>query len=135
MAQLPSSENSLLVRTDFDDDAAWLRLRAAVEGAGGFAADVEPVDDPAWDGADWTEVQDAALAQAMHADVLFIADTDALAADYPIQAVDLTGEDRAPFRCLAAVLWTVDANLNSASTDWEEFVEAADSDGVFSGLD
>jgi hypothetical protein len=137
MASLPSSDNSLLVRTDFEDDAAWLELRAEVEepGSEGFAANVEAVSDPVWAGATWRRLRDAVMAEPPHAEVLFVADTAALGADYPIQVVDLSGDNRAPFRCLASQLWGVDANLNLADMDWEEFTDACDPEGVFRGFD
>jgi hypothetical protein len=127
----------LLVRTDFDDDDAWLELRAAVEepNADGFMANLEPVDDRAWRGADWTALRDAATAAGQHAEVLFVVDSPALGPGYPVQVVDLADEARPPFRCLASQLWAVDNNLNLANMDWDEFADALDQDGVFCGFD
>ncbi|MDR3106733.1 MAG: hypothetical protein LBU05_00830 [Bifidobacteriaceae bacterium] len=137
MAELPSSHNSLLVRTDFEDDAAWLELRAEVEepGVEGFAANLEAVNDPAWESAHWSDLRDAVLTETPHAEVLFVVDTDALRPDYPVQVVDLSGDGRDPFRCVASDLWSVDANLNLANMDWEEFTDACDREGVFRGFD
>ncbi|MDR1186692.1 MAG: hypothetical protein LBK95_04450 [Bifidobacteriaceae bacterium] len=137
MAGLPPSEDSLLIRTDFEDDSAWLELRAEVEeeNADGFAAYVEAVDDRAWAGVPWTELQRAVMAEAPHAEVLFAADSQAFTSDYPIQVVDLSGDGREPFRCAARELWGVDNNLNLANMDWDEFADAVGPDGVFHGFE
>lgn len=137
MLNLPSSESSLLVRTDFTDDAAWQRVRSAAlaESADGFRAYVTVIDERAYDGAAWDDVRQAAMAGGQHAAVLFIADHSALGKDHPIQVLDLSRESRAPFRCIARELWSVDNNLNIANMDWEEFADNTDGDGIFRGFD
>jgi hypothetical protein len=69
-----------------------------------------------------------------HAAVLFIVDRAATEGDFPILVVDLSPEDRSPFRCIAREIWGVDNNLNLANMDWEEFAANADSDGVHRGF-
>jgi hypothetical protein len=137
MLSLPSSESSLLVRTDFSDDAAWQRVRSAAlaESIDGVRAYVTVIDEPAYDGASWEDVHQAAMAGGEHAAVLFIADHSARGEDHPIQVLDLSRESRAPFRCIARELWSVDNNLNIANMGWEEFADNTDADGVFRGFD
>jgi hypothetical protein len=62
MLSLPSSESSLLVRTDFTDDAAWQRVRSAAlaESVDGFRAYVRVIDEHANDDASWEDVRQAA---------------------------------------------------------------------------
>ncbi len=52
MGRLPKSDNSLLLRTDFSDDAAWAVLCAAaqVPSEEGFQARLDCVSDPAFPG-------------------------------------------------------------------------------------
>src|SRR5881397_1709038 len=80
MLNLPSSESSLLVRTDFTDDAAWQRVRSAAlaESVDGFRACVTVIDERAYDGASWEDLRQAAIAGGEDAAVLFIADHSAL---------------------------------------------------------
>lgn len=132
---LPSSDDSLLVRTDFKDDDAWERARSAAlaENEDGFRAYVSIVDDRAWDGADWETLHAAAVAGEKHASVLFVVDQVALADDHAILVVDLE-ERRPPFRCIASRLWSVDNNLNISNMDWEEFAESTDSANVYRGF-
>ncbi len=100
MASLPATDDSLLVRTDFGDQSAWVRTResalAPIED--GFRAYVAVVD------------------------------------EHPIHVVDLSGEQRPPFRCAAAALWSVDNHLNLANLDGEESASAVSDDGVHRGF-
>lgn len=117
---------------------AWDRLasEAQRENADGFRAYVEPVNDPAFDGAPWQVVKAAVPANAAAAVVLFIADAEACGSpDNPVLVVDLDPEGRSPFRCIASELWSVDNNRNLANMDWEEFAGAVDESGVFRGFD
>ncbi len=136
MPSLPETNGSLFVRTDFADDSAWGALVRAVsqENEDGFRAYVEFVNDPEFRDADQHSLK--AGLQAIHSDaaVLFVADSPALIQpEFPILVVDIL-EDRQSFRCLARELWSVDNNLNIHNMDWEEFLDATDSYGVFRGF-
>ena len=52
MKPLPRTENSLMLRTHFSDDAAWRALCAAIEepSEDGFKAVVDCISDPAYAG-------------------------------------------------------------------------------------
>jgi uncharacterized protein DUF6924 len=138
MANLPVSVRSLLVRTDFTNDETWQQVsyEAQAENSDGFRAYVQPVSDPAFDGATWQMVKASVPAEPRDASVLFIADTATLAEpDHPILVVDVRGgSDRAPFRCIAAQLWGIENNLNIANMNWEEFADAVDANGIFRGF-
>ena len=135
MPILPSTENSLLVRTSFADATAWADALSVVmtENEDGFRAYVDVVDDSAWDGVSWEQVRQAALKANDEVSVLFIVDRAALEPGYPIQVIDLD-DARQPFRCIARELWGVENNLNISNMDWEEFAEITDDDGVFRGF-
>jgi hypothetical protein len=133
---LPTSESSLLVRTDFTDDSAWRHLSAQAthENVDGFRAYVEVVDDPAFDEQTWQAVRSAVPRHDSMAAVLFVADHTALSStDRPILVVSLA-DDVEPFRCIPSELWGVDNNLNLANMDWDDFSDATDEDGVFRGF-
>ena len=55
MPILPNTESSLLVRTSFADEEAWLDALSVVltETEDGFKAYVEVVGDKSWENADW----------------------------------------------------------------------------------
>jgi hypothetical protein len=138
MPMLPRSGCSLLVRTDFTSDEAWRQVSGAAlaEYEGGFRAYIEPVSDPAFDGAAWQAVKAAVPANDAGASVLFIADSMALTLpDRPILVVDLLDSSgRPPFRCVPPELWGVENNLNIANMGWEDLANAVDEDGVFRGF-
>lgn len=136
MPTLPVSSESLLVRTDLTDTAAWHRLCDEVERGNddGFRAYVVPVSDPAFGGATWRAVRAAVADPAHRAAVLFIADGITFTSpDRLIQVVDLW-DGREPFRCVPAYLWSVENNLNAGNMDWAEFARAVDDGGVFRGF-
>ena len=136
MTALPSTEASLLVRTDFTDGAAWEETKAAglAENEEGFRAYVHVVDDATLTDATWQDLRNATLALDHRASVLFVADHAALAGDHPIQVVDLSHDSRPPFRCVARELWAVDNNLNISNMDWEDFADNVESDGIYRGF-
>jgi hypothetical protein len=136
MTALPSTEASLLVRTDFTDDAAWEATKAATlaENEDGFRAYVHVVDDAALSGTTWQELRSAALALDHRGVVLFVADGPALVGDHPIQVVDLSTSARPPFRCVARELWGIDNRVSDATMDWEDFADNVESDGTYRGF-
>ena len=135
VAGLPSTEASLLVRTDFSDDPAWERTRAASlrENDDGFRAHLHVVDDASLREATWQDLAQAVRALERHAWVLFVADAAALSGEHPVQVVDVSRAARPPFRCVASELWAVDSNLNLANMEWEDFADNVESDGVYRG--
>ncbi len=132
---LPSTEASLLVRTDFGDDAAWEQTKAACLGENddGFRAYLEVVDDASLDEATWQDLRQTVLGLERKASVLFVADHMALSAGHPVQVVDVSRTARPPFRCVASELWGVENNLNLANMEWEDFADNIESDGVYRG--
>ena len=99
----------------------------------GFRAYVRVVDDKGWDGVGWEDLREAVASTTSQASVLFIVDDVALDPPYPILVVDLV-EDRAPFRCIASELGSVENNLNIANMDWEDFTGCTDVNGIFNGF-
>ena len=112
---LPQANCSLMVRTDFTSEDAWRAVHdeALREYEDGFRAYLEPVSDPAFDGATWEAVKVAVPANNHGASVLFIADSTTLTMpDHPVLVVDLLDDGRRPFRCIPQELWAVENNLN-----------------------
>ncbi|WP_121710113.1 hypothetical protein [Streptomyces sp. E5N91] len=157
MNVLPQSEDTLFVRTDFSDEAAWQALRTVVETPAEaeddddddeeFLASLHIVDDPAY--RDLTAEQVLALTPAEDS-LVVIADNRALTeAEMPLLAVYTGDEDddaetekendgRKPsyqeLRVVATELHSIENNISMANMDWEEFVNAAEEGGVFRGF-
>ena len=133
--KIPTSENALLIRTDFSDQSAWQRLKAAASEPGDmFIFNMEIVDDRANSGATVEQVM-AALPEDYPHSFIVVADSTAISqADYPLLVVDLDEERGRQFRAVAAQVASIDNNLSIANMGFEEFADAVDGDGVFRGF-
>ena len=136
MKNLPETENSLLLRTDFSDDAAWAALcdAAQAQSEEGLQARLECISDRAYDGL--TIDQLAALARTNDdLGYIFLADRVALTnPEQPILVVDLYDEPGRTFRVIPRELWGVENNLSLANMDYSDFADNVDADGVFRGF-
>ena len=139
MKPLPETDSSILLRTDFSDDAAWTALGEAVQAPSedGFQALVDCISDPTYSGL--TVEQLVALAPkgptcGMHT-FAFIADQVTFAdPDRPILVVDLNRLPGRMFRVIPSEMWGVENNLSLANMDFDEFADNVDQDGVFRGF-
>ncbi|NIL82011.1 DUF6924 domain-containing protein [Rhodococcoides kroppenstedtii] len=138
---LPDTVESLLIRTDFSDDAGW---RATVDAAsqswdlgGGVitGAHFLVVDDAAFDGL--TLVELAEVVDGPPPYYVFLADADTIAdPEHSILAVDTSGAsaDFPTFRVHPSQMPSVENNLSLANMDFESFSSAVGADGVFRGF-
>ncbi len=133
---LPTEDYSLVIRTDFSDDAAWNRVSAAIgaEVEQGFQAMVECVSDRACEGLS----PEAVCRLVPETDVrmfVFIVDDVALRdADHPVLVVD-TEDTSLQFRVVPQQAWAVENNLRLANMGFDDFEAALGPDGVFRGID
>jgi hypothetical protein len=88
--KIPPSENALLMRTDFSDQSAWQKLKAAAsEPEDPFMFTMEIVDDRIHSGATVEQVM-AALPEDYPNSFIVVADGTAISQpDYPLLVVDL----------------------------------------------
>ena len=137
MKQIPITEKSLVLRTDFSDEAAWRAICAAIQepnGDFGFTANVEFVSDKEFQGIT-AEKLPSLIPEGSAPPVAFIIDHEALSqADHPILVVDLFEEPGRTFRVIPSEMWSVENNLSIANMDFSEFADAAGSDGIFRGF-
>lgn len=115
-----------LIRTAFSDDAAWRALQAEVIAASdmGFEAQVRPVSDAAYAGADLQEL----AAANPDAPVLFVADARAMDVS-EILCVDPEDPTKT-FRAAPCDLWIVENNISTGNLMFEELLEQVDENGV-----
>ena len=135
MKDLPDSQDALVVRTDFSDDAAWARLCSEIDApVGEFRAYVSFVSEPEYDGLSISEV--TSLGQRNpNRGFLFIVDRTSLTdAEHPILVLDLMDEPGRAFRVVPSEMWGGENNLSIANMDFVEFADSADADGVFRGF-
>ena len=140
MPSLPDLGVALLVRSDFTNDQAWQAVtdQASAASEDGFLANFTPVNDPAFNNADWQTIKAAVPQNGEGSMIVLIADSITMGSDdHPILVVDLMdfeGEHLEPFRCVPSELWAVENNLNLANLDWNDFADAADDQRVFRGF-
>jgi hypothetical protein len=135
---LPKSDSTLLLRTDFSDDAAWAALCEAVQvpSEEGFQAHLDCISDPVYDELTVEQLVRLAPKGGDHNHVFaFVADRIALTEpEQPILVVDLYDEPGRTFRVIPREVWGVENNLSIANMDYSEFADNADPDGVFRGF-
>ena len=132
---IPTSENALLIRTDFSDQSAWDKLLgAAREPDDIFMFNMEVVDDRANSGMTVEQVM-AALPEDYPHSFMVVADNVAISQPgHPLLVVDLLEQRGRQFRALASVISQIDSNLSIANMDFEEFADGVDATGVFRGF-
>lgn len=145
MKNLPDTDETLLIRTDFSDATAWQALLQTVTtpNQDGFLANVRPVNELAY--RDLTTEQILSAARELDTDLLIVADKTSLTApEMPLLALLLIDEkdecregearqEHGRLRVVATELWSVENNLSLANMDWEDFENASDG-GVFRGF-
>ncbi|GHF77534.1 DUF6924 domain-containing protein [Streptomyces griseosporeus] len=131
----PADLTTLVLRTDFRDDAAWEALRAALDAAGGLSC-ATCVSDPRFAGASIAALlaEDAAAEDEAVCEV-FLADATTLAdPEHRLLAVDLYTEPGRTVRIPARWYADMSINLGIANMDFAEFADAADPSGTFRGF-
>ena len=142
---LPMPEDSLyslVVRTDYADDAAWSAVRTAITTPVGldpatgdfdFRAFVEFADDRRYEGMTVEQLLARVPAGTDHR-AFFVVDRETLAdPEHPVLAVDLEGQPGRTFRVIPAWMWDVQVNLAISNTDWESYAAEAGAEGVYRG--
>ncbi|MFE4517832.1 DUF6924 domain-containing protein [Kitasatospora sp. NPDC056783] len=136
MTELPSGLGTLVVRTDFSDNAWWERLREALATPteDGFLAEVTPLDDPRFAGVTRDEAR-SLLPDGYRHPILVLADTATLSsAELPLLVVDLWEEPGRSIRVVATSMWSIENNLSLANMEFASYAEGVHEDGVFRGF-
>lgn len=133
--EFEADAGSLLVRTDFSDDAAWETLVADATkpyGPDGFMAYFVPVDDRAFEGMSAEELS----THDGDAYFVFAADGESMGGpERTLLVVDRLHDRGRSFRVVLPHAHGVENNLSLFNMDFFEFANAVDADGVFRGFD
>lgn len=133
---VPDTENPLVLRTDFSDDVAWEAICAAIRQPVGifrFRADVDFLDDQAYDGASAGDLR-ALLPNYRHSFIFVVDERAVVEPDHPVLVVDLVEGAEDEFRAVPKQIQSIENNLSLANMDFDEFASAVDGDGVFRGF-
>ncbi len=124
-----------LIRTDYSDPGAWLTVRALIgrPTADGFLARLEIIDDRAWAGLEPSQA--VRRLSPPHGDHALVVMADARTMrdpEHTLLCVDPS--TLRSVRVIPSELWSIENNLSLANLDWNDFLDAADKDGVLRGF-
>jgi hypothetical protein len=135
LKDIPNTENALVLRTEFSDDAAWQAVCAAIrEPVDGFLAYVDFLDDPRYDGVTAGQVVGAVPPEYEHSFIFIVDDVTLSRPDHPILVVDLLDEPGRTFRAIPSCMASIENNLSIANMAFEDYAESVDPDGVHRGF-
>lgn len=136
MKKIPSTDNPLMLRTDFSNQSAWETICAIIrEPVGpGFRAAVEYDDDGAYAGITREQLLHLVPQNYPHAFIIVVDQTATALPDYPLLIIDLYDVPGKAFRAIPSQIQGIENNLSLANMDFEEFATAVDEDGVLRGF-
>jgi hypothetical protein len=136
MKTIPNTEHILVLRTDFSDQAAWLKICAELRKPVGtlhFLAYLDYLNDVEYAGVTKKQLLD--LAADYNHSFIIVADQKAMTApEHPLLIIDLSEKSAHEFRALPSQIQSIQNNLSIANMDFEEFMGAVDQDGIFRGF-
>ena len=141
MKQIPKTENTLVLRTDFTDEKTWkdicqtISTAVKIDDTTEFKAYVDFVSDPAFDGLEQDEILSSLPDEQGHF-IMFVVDTVAIKKpNHPLLCIDLTDGKGKNFRVVASEVQGVENNLSVGNFCFDELAELVDEDGVFQGIE
>jgi hypothetical protein len=137
MKPIPATDDALVLRTDFSNQATWEEIcRVIREPVGNwhFLANVDFVDD-----IEYADITTAQLLELIpkdynHTFIIVVDQTAISHPDHPLLVVDLYERSGHEFRAVPSQIQGTENNLSIANMDFEEFAEAVEEDGVFRGF-
>jgi len=134
--KLDEADYSLVVRTDFSDDALWERVCKAIQEPqteSEFQALVECMSDKSCMRLTPAAIS-ALLPKNSNRSFLFIVDSETISKpEHPVLVVDLAEEPGRTFRVVPSEAWSVENNLRLANMGFADFADSVGADGVFRG--
>jgi len=132
----PTTNDSLVLRTDFSDENAWQKvcqLITAPQTSFGFVAQVEFYNDVVFSQATVQQIM-ASLPTNRNYWFLLVVDNETIThPDHPVLCIDLLKNPGATFRVMASQVVTIESNLAAQNMDFAAFAKAVDADGIFRG--
>lgn len=136
--KLPADDYSLVIRTDFTDEAAWQLVSKVIQAPqteNEFQANVECLSDKTCTGLAPSAVCSLVPGAPDERLFVFIVDAQTISnAEHPILVVD-TEEPSRTFRVIPSAAWAVENNLRLANMGFDDFEASLGSDGIFRGID
>jgi hypothetical protein len=136
---LPFTKDTPVIRTDFEDDAAWKAICDLIrqpwrEAGQDFYACVDFIDSPIFRNRTEQELLTMAPPDYWHSFLFVVDKTSRESAETPILVLDLRAEPGRAFRAIPSEVPGIENNLSIANMDFYEFADNVDHDGVFRGF-
>ena len=136
---IQDTDNAIILRTDFSNEAVWKDLRRILERVTeeGYRSYAYIVDNP-----EYANIAEKSVRGILPGNYLnpFVIIVDRMTIDHPDHPVlffyfgeHLEEGSPQALRVVASEAYSIEANLSIANVDFEEFVAAADEDGIFRG--
>ena len=134
--KLPKTDDSLLLRTDFSDDAVWDALCEVIQApnADGYRPYVHCISDSTYYGLTIEQLATWAPNGGEHTFAFVVDCVTIKDPERPVLVVDLYDDPGRTFRVVPREMWGVENNLSIANMYFSEFADNTDSDGVFRGF-
>lgn len=137
MKTIPDTENALVLRTDFSDQAAWEQLCAEIRKPVGIFRFLAYVDD--LDDAQYADITKEQLLQLLppkyNHSFIIVADRMTMThGEHPLLIIDLFDDSKRDFRAVPKQIQGIENNLSIANMDFEDFADNVDQDGIFRGF-
>ncbi len=140
MNRLPETEQPLVLRTDYSDQAAWEKIVATIQEpvspyAGmDFYANVDFMDDVSYANLTRKQLFECVPQEYVHSFIIIVDDVAISGQEHLLLIVDLADETHREFRSLLSQIQSIENNLSIGNMGFEEFADAVGDDGVFRGF-
>lgn len=137
MQPLPKTENALVLRTDFSNQATWEEICRIIQlpvGMFRFRANVEFLSDVQYAEITKEELLKLIPKDYNHTFIMIVDQTAITSRDHPLLIVDLYEGPGNEFRAIPSQIQGIENNLSIANMDFEDFADSVDADGIFRGF-
>ncbi len=135
--KFPNTKNTLLVRTDFSNDAKWKELCDSILNS--YPAQFKAIcpfflNDSSYEKLDLGLLK-SLIPEDWNHSFLFIVDEKTMShTSHPILCVNMF-KSGAIFRLTPKAMLDVDSNLSTVNVDFEDFMRDTDAEGIYHGID
>lgn len=132
MKPISNSENPLVLRVDFTNQAIWEEIcRIIQDPVDDFYAYVEFRNDPEYEGITQDDLLTLIPNNFNHYFIIMVDRVAISDIDHPLLIVDLSSSSKGSFRAIPSTVQSIENNLSIGNMSFEEFARAVDEDGVF----